>query len=301
MEIPKKYWQIAKRLSTAQLQREKSDTGFFDETDLFRVNLGKRSTSYFLGYYSEEGLKLALGKYGITKELEERGFKNLVFRVDTSDPYVHRLTIYDSSPDPKNMLVEVLLKKERKKLELPFEHKMNGYAFNVLAIEWMCMQNPRMPFSKERPRLPGQNHPGLGMASKAVIILMLIAWRLRLAGLVNTPDHYHNAYLYSQIFYYLNPDMQARLVALNRDTKKYELVKVAWALEWGALIDEKTGKPEVWRAAPQVVPLDRKLKDFFNSSAYRKYVKEKSKEYKFRLDQEIFETMREKKETPNED
>ncbi len=300
MEIPKKYWQIAKRLTTAQLQREKTDSGFFDETDLFRVDLGKRATSYFLGYYSEEGLKLALQKYGITKELEKKGFKNLVYRVDTSDPYVHRLTIYDSSANPKNMLIESLLKKERKKLELPFEHKMNGYAFDVLAIEWMCMQNPRKPFSSERPRLPGQNHPGLGMASQAVIILMLTAWRLRLAGLLNTPDHYHNAYLYSQIFYYLDPDMQARLVALNRDTKKYRLVEVAWALEWGALIDESTGKPEVCRAAPQVVPLDKKLKDFFESSAYRKYVKEKSKQYKFSLDQNIFETMKEKKGDPNE-
>ena len=297
MEIPKKYWQIAKRLTTAQLQKETDDKVSLDEGDLFNINIGKRGHSYFLGYYSEEGLKLALEKYGIVEELAKRGFTNLVYRMDTSDPYVHRLTIYDGKSHPRHMLIESVLKRERKKLQLPFEHKMNGYTFEALSIEWMCMQNPRASFSKEHPQLPGQNYPGLGMASKAVIILMLIAWRLRLAGLINTPDHYHNAYIYSRIFYYLDPEMQARLTALSRDMKKYDLVKVAWALEWGAVIDENSGKPALWQAAPQVVPLDEKLKAFFNSSSYNKYVKEQSKKYRFRLDEEIYTTMNKKRRT----
>jgi len=297
MEIPKKYWQIAKRLTTAQLQRETDSSAYFDESDLFNVNIGKRGHSYFLGYYSEEGLKMALEKYGVVEELAQRGFNDLVYRVDTSDPYVHRLTIYDGKADPQHMLVEAVLKRERKKLDLPFKHKMNGYSFEALSIEWMCMQNPRQSFSEERPRLPGQNYPGLGMASKAVIILMLIAWRLRLAGLLNTPDHYHNAYIYSRIFYYLDPDIQARLLALSRDMKSYDLVKVAWALEWGAVFNENSGETAAWTAAPQVVPLDEKLKDFFNSSAYNRYVKEQSKKYKFRLDEDIYETMNKRRRT----
>ena len=88
---------------------------------------------------------------------------------------------------------------------MPFDTEYNGKSYETIAIEWMSLQNPYGEFTKDRPQLPGQQKPGLGVASKAVELLIIMAWRLNLSGLLNTPDHYHNAYLYSRIFYYLNP------------------------------------------------------------------------------------------------
>ncbi len=284
MRISKKYWQIAKRLTTAQLQKDQSDSSYFTEQDLFNVDIGRRGHDFFLGYYSHEGLKLVIEKYGVFDMLKSMGFKQPSYTINTDDPYVHKLTVYDA----KRMLVEVVLKRDTFNLSMPFPTELEGKRINTLAIEWMSMQNPDAEFEKSRPKLPGQQYPGLGIASKAVEILMIAAWRLKLAGLLNTPQYYHNAFLYSRIFFCLDPNQQALLQALSRDTKKYQLSTVAWALEWGAIFEEKQDTPFRWEVTKQIVPLDGELKKLFNSWDYRKLVKKLAQDYKFRLDEDKF-------------
>ncbi len=293
MIIKKKYWNIAKRLSTAQLQKESDSDLLIDESDLFYVNIGKRGNNLFLGFYSKEGLKLAFEKYSVTHNLNELGFNDLVFIVNIDDPYVHKLSIYDRIQDPNHLLIEVVLKREIIKIDMPFTTPLNGKSYETLAIEWLCMQNPKASFTRSKPQLPGQHFPGLGMASKAVELMLITAWRLNLSGLLNTPQQYHNAYLYSRIFFYLNPEYEAMLTAMKRDTKKFPLPMVAWAVEWGTVYDKKTGKPLVWPAGKQIVPLDEELKDFFDSRVYRNYVKERSKEYAYELDLEKYNRRKE--------
>ncbi|MCK5344934.1 MAG: hypothetical protein KAR20_16100, partial [Candidatus Heimdallarchaeota archaeon] len=108
MKISKKYWQIAKRLTTVQLQKDLSDSSYFTEQDLFNVDIGRRGHNFFLGYYSREGLKLIIEKYGIFDLLKSMGFSQLSYSIDTDDPYVHKLTVYDA----KRMLIEVVLKRD---------------------------------------------------------------------------------------------------------------------------------------------------------------------------------------------
>ncbi len=282
--LNKKYWQIAKRLSTAQLQLDSYDDAYITDMDLFNTESGGRGHNFFLGFYSHKGFELIVRKYGILKTLEEIGFKNVEYKIDTSDLYIHKVTFYDK----KRMLIEAVLKRESKTLDLPFYPKADGKRITILSIEWLSMQNPDADFSIERPRLPGQQYPGLGLASRAVELLMIAAWRLKLAGLVNKPQQYHNAFLYSKIFYYLNPEHQAKLMAISRDTKRYPLNKTAWAVEWGALIDEVENKPFVWSASEQIVPLDIELKKAFNSWEYRRLVKKLSEKYKFRIDEDKY-------------
>jgi len=288
MKIPKKYWQIAKRLSTAQLQREDDDSDIINEADLFNIDIGKRGRNCFLGYYSLEGLKLVFEKYGVIDDLKKIGFNKIIYDLDTADPYLHRLTLYNQHKTPRDMLVEIVLKKQSIIIDMPFENALNGKSFETLAIEWMGMQNPYSQFTRKRPQLPGQKYPGLGLASKAVELLMIMCWRLNLAGLINTPDHYHNAYVYSRIFFYLNPLYQARLSALVRDLKKYPLDMIAWAIEWGAVYDQVQNKPLEWFVGKQIVPFNEQLKKLFNSKEYKQYVKENMSKLKYTLDKEKY-------------
>ncbi|NOX89303.1 MAG: hypothetical protein GXO77_09765 [Calditrichaeota bacterium] len=293
-KIPKRYWRIAKRLTIAELQESNTSDAFFSEKDLFEVNIARRSEGLFLGFYSKKGIQTAFERYGIIKQLKERGFNDLIFEIDTSDPYIHRLIIYDGKADSSRLLIEVVLRKKVIEIQMPFSNRLNGKMFESLAIEWLCMQNPNKSFSDEKPRLPGQKHPGLGMASKAVEILIITAWRLHLAGLLNTPDHFHNAYLYSRIFYYLNPENQARFMALCRDLKDYSPDMISWAVEWGVVIDEIQNRPMEWIIGEQIVPLHSDLKELFESADYQNWVKEKSRLFKFRLDIDKFKNMRAK-------
>jgi hypothetical protein len=293
-KIPKRYWRIAKRLTTAQLQAPNSDGALLSEKDLFELNIGHRSEGLFLGFYSKKGIINALKQYSILEHLHSLGFKNLLFEMDTNDPYIHRFIIYDEKKDSRHLLVEAVLRRKVIEIQMPFSTYLNGKYFETLAIEWLCMQNPKKTFTKDRPQMPGQQYPGLGMASKAVEVLLVTAWRLRLAGLVNTPDHFHNAYLYSRIFYYINPEHQAWFMALNRDLKKYPVEVISWAIEWEAVIDETTGLPMKWVVGEQIVPLHADLKELFDSREYKKWVQERSKSYKFSLDSEKFEKMKRK-------
>lgn len=280
----KKYWQIAKRLNTAQLQIDNYDDAYITDSDLFNVDISKRGHNFFLGYYSHSGLKTTIERYGIVQTLQEKGFKAVHFKIDTSDPYKHKLTFFDG----KRMLIEVVLKRETLRLDLSSQLQQHDQRLNVLAIEWMAMQNPDQEFTPKHPQLPGQQYPGLGLASKAVELLMIIAWRLKLGGLVNTPQQYHNAFLYSRIFFYINPEHQAILMALARDMKRYPLYKTAWALEWGAIFDTHQDKPVSWFAANQIVPLDTELKRVFNSWDYRRKVRKLSEQYNFKMDEDKY-------------
>jgi len=280
----KKYWQIAKRLNTAQLQIDNYDDAYITDNDLFNVDISKRGHNFFLGYYSHAGLKMTIEKYGIVETLKEKGFKAVHYKIDTDDPYKHKLTFFDG----KRMLIEVVLKRENLQLGLLGKSSLENKRANILAIEWMAMQNPDLDFTQLHPQLPGQQYPGLGLASKAVELLMIVAWRLKLAGLVNTPQQFHNAYLYSRIFFYLNPEHQAILLALSRDMKRYPLYKTAWALEWGAISERRQDKPLTWFAAKQIVPLDTELKRVFNSWDYRRKVRKLSEQYKFVLNEDKY-------------
>ncbi|MBD3224826.1 MAG: hypothetical protein GF313_08860 [Caldithrix sp.] len=288
LKVPKRYWQIAKRLTTAQLQKESANNQYINELELFNVDIGKRGHGFLLGYYSKEGIKLALEKYGIIEYLHSIGFKNLMFEVDTSDAYVHKLSIFDKIKDGQHLLVELVLKKKFVTISMPFKTPLNGKKLELLAIEWMCLQNPATSFNEQKKQLPGQKYPGLGMASKAVELLIIMAWRLKLGGLANTPDHFHNAYLYSKIFFYQDPKDQAKLQALARDTEHYPLHVVAWAMEWGLVQDKIQNEPVLWQSTEQIVPLDNQLKNIFNSNDYRRLVKKYMKQYKFELDYQAF-------------
>jgi hypothetical protein len=289
MKFYNKYWRIAHSLQTEQLQRQASDSLSFSEQDLFSTDPGHRGGSLLLGYYSEAGIKLALEKYGIYAKLSHLGLSSPITVMDTSDPYKHRLAIYDGKRIPERLVSEVVLRKQQIKINMPYHTRLNGRAFNGLAIDWMCMQNPYKTFNENRPRLPGQRFPGLGMSAVVVELLMIISWRLKLAGLINIPEHYHNALFYSKIFYYLDPDIQAKFLAIKKQFRDYSLFKISWGIDWGCVIDLNLQKPFEWITSNQLVPLDKELKNHFYGKRYREYVREKKREFRFSFDEELYQ------------
>jgi len=112
MRLYNKYRWIANRLQTSQLQKLDNEKLDFSEQDLYHLDIGKRGNKLFLGFYSEEGIKLALEKYGVYKKLQKKGFKNIVTIVDTTDLYKHKLVFYNEKKHKDNLLVELVLRKE---------------------------------------------------------------------------------------------------------------------------------------------------------------------------------------------
>ncbi len=288
IHLRSKYWWIAKRLQTEQLQRTGSENFDFSDRDLFQLDIGKRGGTFFLGFYSEEGVKLALTKYGVYELLKEKGFDNIYTDVDTTDPYKHRIALYQESKKTENLIVELVVRKYFFTLNLPFDSIHNGKNYTGLAIDWLLIQDHKAKFTAAKPRLPGQKHPGLGLSSVILELLLIICWRLNLAGIINVPNHYHNAFLYSKIFYYLNPSAQARFVAMRKSFKKFPLHKVAWGIEWDCVQDLAEEKTFEWFVNHQIVPLHKDLQKVFRSWKYRQKVWEETKKYKFAFNEEKY-------------
>ena len=274
--------ELANRISALERPREVLDFNL-DEQDFFSVNIGNRGGDLFLGYYSVKGLEIIHEKYKITKRLNKLGFNNLKISIDTTDAFKHKIILNNFNNTIKETLIELVVKRDHVTIDLPFKTHLNGRKYECLIVEWLKMQNPRKDFSKERPRLPGQEYPGLGIGSHALELLIMASKRLGLQGIINVPDHFHNAFFYSKIFYYENPQDQAKLLAIIKEKKKEKIYNIAWAIENSKLVDSATGSVFKWGGKRQVLPLVKDWAKLYTSKSYKGAVEKNLKKSKYKL------------------
>ncbi|UCF64909.1 MAG: hypothetical protein JSW33_03490 [bacterium] len=275
---------ISKRLTTHQLRRLPEKDLELGYNNLFMRDEKQPVSPYFLGYYSPEGVRYALESYGFFETLHKIGYKDLDLVVDTQDPYRQRIAVYYDHKDPQHLLGEVVVKKKHITPYPPFPSLIYGRNFEVISIEWLCMQNPLANFNPDKPRLPGQKYPGLGMGAMIMEILVIMCGRLRTAGLLNVPEHFHNAQMYSGQFMYLDPDEEARRLAIARDLLGHcTLSQASWAIDLGCV--RENDKAFKWHGSDQIIALDRDLKEYIQSKDYKRQVKEQTKNFHYVLDQ----------------
>jgi hypothetical protein len=115
-------------------------------------------------------------------------------------------------------------------------------------------------------------------------ILVIMCGRLRTAGLLNTPEHFHNAQMYSTHFRYLDPVDEGKRLAIIRDLLgHFSLSQVSWAID----LDCVTENDQLfqWHGADQIIPLDRDLKEYFAGQDYLQAVQEAKLNFHYRLDE----------------
>lgn len=241
-----------------------------------------RGSYNFLGYFPPGTIDRYLKNRGVYQMLEKRGFSDLILTVDTQNSYRQRLAIHCASVAPQNLLVEVVLKRQYHRLKSPFPTPAADRNFEFLAVEWLCLQNPREEFSSDHPRLPGQSFPGLGMGKLALDLIAEAAKRMRLAGILNVPEYFHNAQIYSRRMNYLDPVCEGKRMALARDLLgKLSLAELSWAIDRNCV--QENHKPFTWFTTPQIFPIDPLLTDYLNADAYRKLASEAGEAVHYRL------------------
>lgn len=297
--IEKKFLKIKDSLSPYELQtqrKKKTERNGEEEqkTYLLCKQTPEQPTHLFLGYYSPEGLKNGIEQYGISRQLHGRGYEELLYSIDTRNPYHQIVRIFAGKDEDKNaLLIEFALHEEVHNLREYTGLETHKTYLHFLAVDWVMLQNPfAQGFSPDRPRLPGQDRPGLGMGFEIFAILVMMTERLDKDGLISRPEHYHNAYLYHERCRFPDPEKEGLFLALTRDTASYSLPEVSWALEKGLVREATTGEVIEWTGEPLILPINKELQDYFSSEDYLQTVRDFLMTHNYLVDWESFEEIR---------
>lgn len=120
----------------------------------------------------------------------------------------------------------------------------------MLFVNWLTLSDPRAHFSAQRPQLPGQETPGLGLAREVGELLARVAERLGLAGVALNPTWYHVAYANRHDFSFVDPARQGRFEAMLRDLAGVPLVEATRAVADGRI--SMNDAPYAWEPADMV-------------------------------------------------
>ncbi|GAB4296171.1 MAG: hypothetical protein Kow0090_11220 [Myxococcota bacterium] len=238
----------------------------------------------FLSFYDEEMIRDALARYGALSRLARKGYSDIKIHLDTRNKNRERLIICNETFDYDHLLGEVTLTIGEYRAKEPYLAHLGARNFKMLYIQWLWLQDPNGKFTNERPALPGQARPGLGIGDTVIKMMEGLALRLSLEGLINIPEYLHNAVLYDRRFNFLNPETQGRLEALKRCLQKYTLAELSWGVELGCVSEARSGRRFSGLQEEQVFPMAKELHDYFISDYYRETVKRISDKTEYSFD-----------------
>ncbi|MBL9039850.1 MAG: histone deacetylase [Archangium sp.] len=224
---------IARSLPSESLSGEEDTV---TDADIAEALSGRRAgPPKLLGFYTAEGLEFALEQYRILPLLRRLGFDELHVVIDRAGLADRaRLMGRDTTRDTPVTLVQLEVERRR----------VGDGTF--LFVNWLSMRNPRAQFSSTRPKLPGQETPGLGLAKEMTQLLGLMAKRLVLDGVAFQPSWFHMAFTARHTARFLSPERQGRFEALVRDLRTLPLLVSTRAVAEGRVL--LNGQPYTWEA-----------------------------------------------------
>jgi hypothetical protein len=260
------------------------------EEDLYDQLGGKKSSSLFMGHFEKARVLAAFERFGITPHLTERGYRDLHLEFHARGPREHFMRMYDTTEEEQALLGEVVLREGR---FAPEKQAFPGDELppcDVLAIEWILMQDIHGRFGDDRRRLPGQHHPGLGLGKKVMDLLIWVATLLEIDAIMNVPEYFHNAVFYDQWFLFVDPAKQGELEAIlaQLGAQGFDLVDISFAAYLDSLTDRKTGEPFIWQTSEQMFPRREACQAYFDQPAYAVRVAERRAELDLTINKERF-------------
>jgi acetoin utilization deacetylase AcuC-like enzyme len=269
-----RYRRLAQSLEPHELTgdpRPEDDWGLSSE-DLAGALGGPRRAPRFLGYYSLQGLELTLERAGLIDRVRRMGFERPTLELDVENPTGDTIRLFGRE-GRRELLIEVRARVDRAAVP--------GTA--LLRVEWMLLQNPRAEFTAERPRLPGQTHPGLGILEDVMALFVLACDRLQLDGVLFVPAYFHTAAQGRKALRFLDPEHEGLFRALREPLESLRLADATRAVAEGRVIDAAAGQPFAWPPMPMVLPVTDALRGRVQGAEYEEKVARAAERYCFEL------------------
>lgn len=241
--------------------------------------------SSVLGNYDAPALLALLQEYGVGRVLRARGFQGPDLAIDDRTGAIVTLRLYGWKRGVRHLLLEAALRAGS--VDLAPLDDGTGEPVDLLVVQWVKAQDPTAAFTAEHPRLPLQDHPGLGVLRHVFRVALRLGRDLGKDGVASYPKYPHDAAIFyrSRLFLFADPEEQGRFVALLRDLGDLSLRDVSLAVIGGCVRREESGEVTVqsWHPGLQIFPLARRLADYFNSVEYASRV-EAAARARYRVD-----------------
>lgn len=275
--LQERFNEVFQSIDPSELQRESESKAGFEvsEEEILGDLSGSRRSHRVLDYYSKHGIEYAFERYGILGKIRGLGFEGLRFDINPSDPARQSLRIFGKKSGRSGALEEHLL------VELVVGRKLRpadaelGYpeVLELLTVEWLLLQDPTADFTLRKPPLPGQKHPGLGISREIQELLVQVCRRLELDGILSNPSHFHNAWVMSRWYRFVDPAIEGRMHALHEVLATLSLADATQAVEQGKLRLAE-GDAVRWIPSDQIYAVSEPLVAYFGSERYRRAVAE---------------------------
>lgn len=262
-----RYRRLAKVLSPRELTGSPGDAGGagdwnLTEEDVLGALAGSPTKTRFLDYYTQHGIELALERSGVLDRIRALGFQPSL-EMDLTNPAGETLRLFGDR-ERTELLMELRARRDASSVQ----------GLEVLRVEWLLLQNPRATFTDRKPRLPGQEHPGLGMLKDASAFLVLACDRLGLDGVLFTPSHYHLAAQSKEYLRFVDPKDEARFRAFEEALDDLPLVEATRVADEGGLVDRESGEEVSWEPTQMILPVSEKAQERFLGEEYESRVQE---------------------------
>jgi hypothetical protein len=245
-----------------------------------------------LDRYDATTLRRLFEEAGVVGALERKGFTDLEVVVEGAGRALPHALLFGHKAGAQLLLLDACVGEATVQpaffarrdylMERPIE---------LAVVHWVREEDPTAAFATDRPPLPLQDHPGLGVLRLAFRVIVRIATDLGKDGVGSVPKFYHDAaiFLHSRLFLFLDGREQGRFEALARDLRHLRLGDASLAVLSGAVRDAH-GLVAEWMPGYQVLPLSPSLTAYFHSGQYTARVSDGLSQWSFTVDASYLQT-----------
>ena len=258
---------VARRLSVVELRAEDASVPATSEgtpggTVNGRFDPFAADSGLFVDFYTPAGLRRAITRYGLHEKLVEQGLGDWELVVTREDAFRHRMEVVINGGTTRVMDLRLHLSR----VAMPGAEE----SVDVVFVDWLLMQNPRRSFSVDRPRLPGQQHPGTGLGRAVHNLLLILCRRIQREALLSVPEYWHLARIYQSGGYVpLSPSLARDMDDITRAGEKagLSLCLTAWAVERGCVV-LPDGAAYSWHPSELLAPVSSRLEAGVRSGGF---------------------------------
>lgn len=261
----------AERAKAAQ-----ADSWGLSEDDVEGTLVEHRAAPLLFGTFPGERVMADFERIGMLGRCRKLGYDDLRIEFSGRDAFESRFCLMAHHPDVEDpcRLIDI----RTHQCEFTAESPLDGehLRMRALLLDWVSMEDPVRPLPPDA--FPGQKHPGLGLFRPGYRLTLSYLRRTHFDVVVNIPEHFHNAVLYSRDFRFFDPQRQGTFLAMKRDLMKNGLSRASHALSPAAdhIVTGPVEHVELreavecvrWTPAEQILALSGRIVEYIRDPRY---------------------------------